>query len=94
MSFFFLDVKGLVFIAKKPVMPKDVSVSFDVPSLYWSGVFCLEMFYSLLTEVYCFCSRFFTVFTCSIKSAVLISIKYRLNIADHNIEIKSFANIM
>lgn len=30
LSFFFLDVKGLVFIAKKPVMPKDVSVSFDL----------------------------------------------------------------
>ena len=28
LSFFFLDVTGLVVIAKKPVMPKDVSVSF------------------------------------------------------------------
>lgn len=30
LSFFFLDVIGLVVIAKKPVMPKDVSVSFDL----------------------------------------------------------------
>lgn len=30
LSFFFLGVIGLVVVAKKPVMPKDVSVSFDL----------------------------------------------------------------
>ena len=52
------------------------------------------MFCSLLTDVYCFCSRIFTVFTYSIKLAEFISIKHQLNIADHNIVIKSFVNFM
>ena len=51
LSFFLLDVIGLVVIAKKPVMPKDVSVScyLSFTLLVRSVVF--GMFCSLLTDV-------------------------------------------
>ena len=65
LSVFFLGVIGLVLIAKKPIMPKDVSVSFDLSLTFTGQEYSFWKCFAVFIDVYCFCSRGFTGFTCS-----------------------------